>query len=66
MFSEKRIEIMKLRKKGLTQVEIAKKLKIKQSTVSNHITNFYKSLRKANKALKIARELGIKDYEEEL
>lgn len=59
MFSEKRIEIIKLRKKGLTQEEIAKKLKIKQSTVSNHITNFYKGLRKAKKALKIAKELGI-------
>ena len=59
MFSEKRIEVIKLRKKGFTQEEIAKKLKIKQSTVSNHITSFYKNLRKANKALKIAKELGI-------
>ena len=33
MFTKREIEIIKLRKKGLTQIEIAKELKIKQPSV---------------------------------
>jgi len=35
MLTEKEIEVIKLKKKGLTQLEIAKKLKISQPSVSS-------------------------------
>ena len=59
MLTEKEIEVLKLKGKGLTQLEIARKLKISQPAVSS----FYKSaLLKVNQAeeiVKMKKELGL-------
>lgn len=64
MLTKKEIEVLKLKKKGLTQIQIAKKLRIAQSSVSIFITKANRKIKQAANDLKIAKEMGI-DYEEE-
>ena len=59
MLTEKEIEVLKLRKKGLKQIEIAKKLKISQPSVSAFENKAYKKIKDSGEVLKIAKELGI-------
>ncbi|MDP4039541.1 MAG: LuxR C-terminal-related transcriptional regulator [Candidatus Pacearchaeota archaeon] len=59
MLTEKEIEVLKLKKKGLTQLEIAKKLKISQPAVSSFYNNALKKIKDAEEVLKLKRELGI-------
>ena len=65
MFTKREIDIMKLRKQGLTQIEIAKKLKIRQPSVSFFENKIKKKIRGFYRASKIIKSLGIK-YDEEI
>lgn len=60
MLTKREIEVLKLKKKGLTQNEIAKKLKISQPAVSNFYKNALRKIRHADEIMKIKKELGIK------
>ena len=59
MLTEKEIEVLKLKKEGLNQTEIAKKLKISQPAVSNFYNNAIWKLKDAEEVLKLKRELKI-------
>jgi hypothetical protein len=61
MLTQKQIEVLRLKKKGLTQLEIAKKLKISQPAVSSFYNNALKKIKGAEQILKIKRELRLKD-----
>ncbi|HLD07180.1 MAG TPA: LuxR C-terminal-related transcriptional regulator [Candidatus Nanoarchaeia archaeon] len=59
MLSDKELEVLKLRKQGLKQSEIAKKLKISQPAVSSFEKNAYRKIREASELLEIIKKLGI-------
>ncbi len=60
MLTEKEIEVLKLKKQGLTQIEIARKLKISQPAVSNFYKNALGKIKNAEEIMKIKKQLGIK------
>ena len=60
MITKKEIEILKLKKKGLTQAQIARKLNIAQPSVSLFLTKIKRKIKQVDEDLKIAKELGIK------
>jgi transcriptional regulator len=55
LLTEKELEVMRLRKADLTQVEVAKKLGISQAAVSSFEKN---ALRKTSEAAEIIRVAG--------
>jgi HTH-type transcriptional regulator, fmd operon transcriptional regulator len=59
MLTEKEIEVLKLKKKGFTQKEIAKKLGISQPAVSGFYNNALWKIRDSEETLKIKKEMGI-------
>jgi hypothetical protein len=61
MLTHKQVEVLKLKRKGLTQLEIAKKLKISQPAVSSFYNNALKKIQDAKQILKIKKELNLKD-----
>jgi transcriptional regulator len=61
MLTQKEIDVLKLKEKGLTQLEIAKKLKISQPAVSSFYNNALKKIKESEEVLKIKKELGLKD-----
>ena len=60
MITEKEIEVLKLKRSGLKQAEIAKKLKISQPAVSNFYNNALNKIKQAEQVMKIKKELKIK------
>jgi len=66
MLTKREIEVLKLKKKGLSQGEIAKKLKISQPAVSLFERNIRRKLKDSVRALELIKEIGIKyDKKEE-
>lgn len=61
MLTEKEISVLKLKKQGLTQIEIAKKLKISQPAVSSFYNNAIRKIKEAEDILKLKKELGVKN-----
>lgn len=61
MLTEKEIEVLRLKKDGLTQTEIARKLKITQPAVSNFYKNALNKISEAEEIIKLKKELKIKD-----
>lgn len=59
MLTEKEIEVLKLKKKGLTQLEMAKNLKIFQPAVSSFYNNTLDKIKDAEEVLELKKELGI-------
>jgi len=59
MLTKKEIEVLKLRKKGFKQVEIAKKLKISQPAVSFFERSISKKIKNSIKILNLAKEFDI-------
>jgi transcriptional regulator len=59
LLTEKEIGVLKLKSEGLTQVEIAKKLKISQPAVSNFYNNAIKKMREAEEVIRLKEELEI-------
>ena len=66
MLTKKEIEVLKLRKKGLIQQEIARILKISQPAVSGFYNNSLKKIREARKVSEIAEKLKLKPGDEEV
>jgi len=64
LFTKKEIEVLKLRKEGLLQVEIAKKLKISQAAVSKFEKNAISKIRDAKKLLGITKKLKVEVEDE--
>ena len=60
MLTTKEIEVLKLKSRGLTQVEIAKKLNISQPAVSSFYNNALKKITAAHATLDLVRGLKIK------
>lgn len=60
MLTAKEIKVLELRAKGLTQIEVSKKLRISQAAVSHFETNALKKIREAKETMKVARKLGLK------
>ena len=58
MLTEKEIEVLKLKDKDLTQLEIAKRLKISQPAVSAFYNNALKKIKDAEEVLQIKKNLG--------
>jgi transcriptional regulator len=61
MLTEKEIEVLKLKKQGLTQIEIAKKLKISQPAVSNFYNNALWKIKDAEEVIKLKKELKLEN-----
>lgn len=61
MLTEKEIEVLKLRQEGLSQTEIARKLKISQPAVSNFYNNALWKIKDAEETILFKEELKIKD-----
>ena len=57
--TEREIRVLQLRSQGLTQHEVAKRLKISQAAVSSFETNAYRKLRDAEDMLAFAKAAGI-------
>lgn len=64
VLTQKEIQILEFRKKGLKQSEIASKLKISQPAVSAFESNAVRKIRHAKKIMDFVKKLGI-EYEEE-
>jgi Tfx family DNA-binding protein len=60
MLTEKEIKVLELKKKGLMQTDIAKKLKISQPAVSNFYKKALGKIKQAEEIMKIKKQLGIK------
>jgi transcriptional regulator len=58
--TEKEINVLQLRNQGLTQVEVAKRLKISQAAVSDFEKNAYRKLVDAQQMLEFAKDAKIK------
>lgn len=61
MLTEKEIQVLKLRIKGFSQVEVSKKLKISQPAVSHFEKSAYKKINDGKKIIEIAKKLKIKN-----
>ena len=59
MLTEKEIEVLRLRKKGLKQHEIAAKLGISQPAVSSFENSIAKKILNSIETLELLKELGI-------
>ena len=60
MLTKREIEILKLRKTGLKQAEIAKRLRMSQPAISKFENNVKKKIKEANEIIKISKELRVK------
>jgi transcriptional regulator len=60
VITEKELKVLQLRKTGMTQVEVAKKLGISQAAISSFENSGLRKLEDAEEILKLAKELGIK------
>jgi len=59
--TEREIEILELKRKGVLQKDIAKKLKISPAAVSDFCKNARDKIRKSKETLEIVKKLRIKD-----
>lgn len=60
MITEREIEVLKLRIKGFSQIEVSKKLKISQPAVSHFENAAYKKIENAKKIVELVKKLKIK------
>jgi Tfx family DNA-binding protein len=58
--TEKEKQVLTLRGKGLTQVQVAKKLKISQAAVSDFERNARQKIKEAEDAIAFAKSLGVR------
>ena len=59
MLTEKEIEVLKLRDKGLTQFQIAKKLGISQPAVSSFESSISRKISDSIGLLQLLKEIGV-------
>lgn len=60
MLTEKEVDVLRLRSKGFSQVEVAKKLRISQPAVSHFEKSAYKKISDAKEILEIVKELKMR------
>lgn len=60
MLTAKEIRVLELRAKGLTQIEVSKKLGISQAAVSHFEKNALRKIKEAKETLEVAKRLGLK------
>jgi HTH-type transcriptional regulator, fmd operon transcriptional regulator len=60
MLTEKEIQVLELRQKGLTQTEVSKKLGISQAAVSHFEKNALRKISEAKTTIETAKRLKIK------
>lgn len=60
LLTKKELEVLKLKKQGYIQNEIANKLKISQPAVSGFYTNAVRKVKEAERVLRLVKEVGIK------
>ncbi len=65
MLTDKELQILTLRKEGLLQIEIAKRLKMTQGAISRFEANAKRKIREAKDELAMLERLGIDIDEEE-
>jgi transcriptional regulator len=58
--TEKEVAVLRLRSQGLTQADVAKRLKISQAAVSDFESNAYHKLLDAELMLEEAKDLNVK------
>jgi Tfx family DNA-binding protein len=58
--TEREVQVVKLRAEGLTQAEVAKRLKISQAAVSDFEKNAYRKLEDAKEMLEFAGRIKLK------
>ena len=58
--TEKEIEVLKLKKKGILQKDIAKKLKISPAAVSDFYKNALEKIRKSEETIKFIKRKQYK------
>jgi hypothetical protein len=59
VLTQKEIEVLRLRKRGLKQSEIALRLKISQAAVSDFLNNALKKIQNSIDTLDLVKELGL-------
>jgi transcriptional regulator len=59
VLTKRELEILELRTKGLTQVEIAEKLNISQAAISGFERSAHKKIKEAQSTLAEANRLGV-------
>ena len=59
MITGKELKVLRLKKEGLAQIEIAKKLKISPSAVSGFYAAVLKKVEDSKETLKIAKEFKL-------
>ena len=60
LLTEKEIEVLKLRRAGMTQVDVAKKLSISQAAVSSFEKNAFRKIDDSMEVLKLAASMKLK------
>jgi len=65
LFTKKEIEVLELRKKNLTQTEVAKRLKITQAAVSKFEKNAIAKIKDAKRLLTLAEKMNLEVEEDE-
>jgi len=60
VLTEKEAQVLKLRKEGLTQTEIAKRLKISQPAVSSFERSIAKKVKESVELLEFLKGIGMK------
>lgn len=60
--TEKEIKVLELKKRGFTQLEIAKKLKISQPAVSGFYKNAILKIKNSYEIVKLAKKMKV-NYE---
>jgi Tfx family DNA-binding protein len=66
LLTDKEIQVLELRKKGLTQAEVANSLKISQAAVSHFEKNAIAKLKDAHSTVKLSKKLLSKKALEEV
>lgn len=61
LLTEKEIEVLKLRRAGMTQVQVAKKIGISQAAVSSFEKNAFQKIHDSREILKLASSMKIKE-----
>jgi len=64
LFTKKEIEVLELRRKKLTQTEVAKKLKITQAAVSKFEKNAIAKIKDAKRLLILAEKMNLEVEED--
>jgi transcriptional regulator len=57
--TEKEVQVLQLRSQGLTQIAVAKRLKISQAAVSDFEKNAHKKLKDAEEMLAFAKSIDV-------